>query len=69
MPVFGFECATCGRRFDELVRRVEEVAEVRCPTCGSAEIQREVSAPAIGGTSGGDGGYTPPSRGNCSPFS
>ncbi len=70
MPIYDFECAACGKRFDELVRRVDDLVDVRCPECGASEVRREVSAPSIGsGASGAGSDYTPPRRATCSPFS
>lgn len=50
MPIFDYECQKCGERFEELVRRPQD--KVRCPKCGSEEVERKISAPAIHGSSG-----------------
>jgi putative FmdB family regulatory protein len=44
MPVYEYECGSCGNRFDELV----EVggAPPPCPECGAAESRRRYTAPA-----------------------
>jgi putative FmdB family regulatory protein len=42
VPIYEFECRSCGRRFEELVGSHVglETADVRCPECGSAELER-----------------------------
>ena len=39
MPIFEFECQSCGREFEELVMRSDEVIE--CPKCGSTSLSQE----------------------------
>jgi putative FmdB family regulatory protein len=42
VPIYEFECRSCGRRFEELVGSHVglESDDVRCPECGSAELER-----------------------------
>ena len=40
MPIYEFECAKCGARFEELVRAG---AKAPCPQCKSSEVQRRYS--------------------------
>ncbi len=40
MPIYGFECKTCGTGFETLVRASEEPA---CPSCGSVDLDRQLS--------------------------
>jgi putative FmdB family regulatory protein len=40
MPIYEFECAKCGARFEELVRAG---ATTPCPQCKSSEVQRRYS--------------------------
>jgi putative FmdB family regulatory protein len=61
MPIYEFVCERCGRPFEDLVRTYAAIAEVRCPSCGSATLRRKMStfAPRISGgraasASGGD---------------
>lgn len=44
MPMFEFECSRCEHTFEELLR-VNETAI--CPTCGSGEVRKLLSAPAV----------------------
>lgn len=43
MPMYEFRCQKCGRQFEELVGRFGEKAP--CPSCGSKDVERLVSAP------------------------
>ena len=45
MPIYEFECRSCGHRFEELVGSHVgvETKDVRCPECGKAEVERLVS--------------------------
>ena len=44
MPLYEYQCPTCGRF--ELIRKFSDAALTTCPTCGS-EVQKLFSAPAI----------------------
>ena len=45
MPIYEFECRSCGHRFEELVGSHVgvETGDVLCPECGSAEPERLLS--------------------------
>jgi putative FmdB family regulatory protein len=45
VPIYEFVCESCGHRFEELVGATGgvQVAEVTCPECDSAEIERQLS--------------------------
>jgi putative FmdB family regulatory protein len=45
VPIYEFECRSCGHRFEELVGSHVglKTAEVRCPECGSQELARLTS--------------------------
>jgi len=43
MPIYEFECQACGRVFDLMVLGQDQV-EMKCPDCGSAEINKLMSA-------------------------
>ena len=47
MPTFEFLCESCGREFEELVLRRDEV--IKCPGCGSERARRLMSAFAVTG--------------------
>ncbi len=42
MPIYEFECAACGERFEELAPLGTEDAS--CPACGTAGAQRRLSS-------------------------
>lgn len=44
MPLYEYQCPTCGRF--ELIRKFSDEPLTACPTCG-AEVQKLLSAPAI----------------------
>jgi putative FmdB family regulatory protein len=43
MPIFDFECKSCGHRFEALVLRSVPV----CPECKSEELEKLLSLPAV----------------------
>lgn len=45
MPLYEYECSSCGRF--EKIRKFSDKPLKACPTCGGAEVQRLLSAPAI----------------------
>ena len=66
MPIYEYACG-CGERFEKLVRRFGE--EVCCPSCQSAEVEKQLSVfavatatPAFAGCGAGAGG---PRAGGC----
>ncbi len=64
MPLYAFTCNVCHQPFDKLVRNSDAVAEVVCPSCGSASIKKQMSAFAAKVSGGGYGGA---SEAACSP--
>ncbi len=54
MPIYDFQCDSCGEQFEELARIDETPA---CPACGSAATQRllsPIAPPHKFGLRGGD---------------
>lgn len=45
MPIYEFQCKGCSERFETLVRSSDIPA---CPKCESEELQKLISAHAIG---------------------
>lgn len=43
MPLYEFDCLSCGQSFDKLVRSAEAIKEVVCPICGQAHVQKKLS--------------------------
>ncbi len=56
MPIYEYECRRCGKSFEELVMSSSQ--DVCCPGCGSAELDKLISAFAkkCGGCGGGSSG-------------
>jgi putative FmdB family regulatory protein len=46
MPVYDYDCAACGRRF-EVVHGVHVDGPTSCPLCGKGPVRKAISAPAI----------------------
>jgi putative FmdB family regulatory protein len=46
VPIYEFECRSCGQRFEELVGSHvgQKTAEVRCPECGAADAERVLAS-------------------------
>lgn len=56
MPIYTYECPSCGERFERL-RPMSSAAEDSpppCPVCASADTRRVVSAFAVHGPAGPD---------------
>lgn len=62
MPIFEFRCDKCGHDFEELV---SGETRVQCPSCGSDNAQRLMSACARRPRSGNNGEYAAPASGGC----
>jgi len=62
MPLFEYECRGCHRTFEHLARESETPA---CPACKGTDLQKLLSAFAVGGNGGGDKGLAMPSSGGC----
>ena len=43
MPIYEYECGSCGNQFEQLVRGAERP---ECPTCGSRQLDKQFSVPA-----------------------
>ena len=46
MPLYEYQCAACGRRF-EVIRKFSDPPLETCSLCGSGSISRLPSSPAI----------------------
>lgn len=44
MPIFEYECRSCGRTFEHLVLPRGDLYVVACRFCGSQEVQQLISA-------------------------
>lgn len=44
MPIYVFECGSCGHSFDRL-QRLSDADPTDCPDCGAAQLRRQLTAP------------------------
>lgn len=47
MPLYRYECKSCGNQFTVLVRQQAQADDSVCPKCGSEDTRRMVSRVAI----------------------
>jgi putative FmdB family regulatory protein len=43
MPIYEYLCQDCGSKFEKLVRRSADAAELECPSCGQKHLRQELS--------------------------
>jgi putative FmdB family regulatory protein len=53
MPIYEYECMSCGEDFSRLQKMGAGEAETTCGHCGSSEVRRKISACAISGSNDG----------------
>ena len=46
MPLYEYQCAACGHRFEQIQKFSDPPVEV-CPSCGEREVSKLLSSPAI----------------------
>ncbi len=46
MPIYGFECDSCGHRFDRL-QKLSDADPTACPDCGAETLRRQLTAPSF----------------------
>ncbi|MCX7141865.1 MAG: zinc ribbon domain-containing protein [Proteobacteria bacterium] len=44
MPIYEYECSSCGKEFELLVRNSSAAPE--CPACSGTDLRKKMSAPA-----------------------
>ena len=52
MPIYEFECADCGNRFDRL-QKLSDADPTDCPSCSKPSVRRRVTAPSFRLAGGG----------------
>ncbi len=65
MPLYEFHCSDCEQDFEELVRSLAGIDKVKCPSCGSAHVNKRVSSFASRVT-GGSYSFSSASDSSCS---
>lgn len=63
MPIYEYACKGCGRRFEELV--FGQAPAPACPGCQGSEVERLLSAVAVGRTAAAGAAMEPGSCGSC----
>jgi len=43
MPIFEYKCQDCGTKFEKLLRRSADAAQLDCPACGQKHLTQELS--------------------------
>jgi putative FmdB family regulatory protein len=46
MPIYDFECESCGHNFDNLIRNDQDRLDLSCPECQSQKVRQMISLPA-----------------------
>ena len=46
MPIYAFECGSCGHQFDRL-QRLSDADPTECPECAAGEVRRQLTAPSF----------------------
>jgi putative FmdB family regulatory protein len=46
MPIYAFECASCGHQFERL-QRLADADPTECPECHAAQVRRQLTAPSF----------------------
>jgi len=66
MPIFDYKCKKCGKKVELIVLSSSEKGELKCPHCGSADIEKMFSSFNVGGPrdAGGSSGSSCPT-GTC----
>jgi putative FmdB family regulatory protein len=61
MPIYEYECQSCGEEFDALRRINDDDRDVECPYCHEKNAERKMSLPSFEGAGGkgGCGGHSP----------
>ncbi len=59
MPIYEYECQSCGNRFESLRGFAASDDKVKCPNCGSQNSKRVISSFFGGGGNAGGGGCAP----------
>ena len=46
MPIYAFECGSCGHQFERL-QRLSDADPTECPDCGASQVRRQLTAPSF----------------------
>jgi len=65
MPIYEYRCQNCRTRFEKLVLRVEDAAELACPNCGQKRLTQELSVFAAHSVASRQAAPACPSAASC----
>ncbi|MDO9546979.1 MAG: zinc ribbon domain-containing protein [Pelolinea sp.] len=65
MPLYEYQCNTCGKDFERIVRFSEADLTPCCPSCGYQDTSKKISAAASFGSS--SAGPSISSSSSCAP--
>ena len=66
MPIYDYTCQDCDTKFEELIRNAQDEAGVRCSSCGSTRVERQMSSFAMGKGRSASSSASSSSRSGCS---
>jgi putative FmdB family regulatory protein len=46
MPIYAFECGSCGHQFERL-QRLADADPTKCPECHAEQVRRQLTAPSF----------------------
>ena len=46
MPIYAFECGSCGHQFERL-QRLADADPTQCPECHAEQVRRQLTAPSF----------------------
>jgi len=59
MPLYEYQCRSCGKTFEMLRRMKDADSDLECPHCHSEKVERQFSTFASGGcNTSGSRGFT-----------
>ena len=67
MPIYEYICEECETKFEKLIYRADDEANLECPSCGKNHLRRELSTFAAHTAAGPAAAQAPrcPSGGMC----
>ncbi len=68
MPIYEYVCQDCGNKFEKLIRSRLTSTEPACPTCGSGQTFKALSAFSSHTGGGTGGGFAASSAPACGPI-
>ncbi len=48
MPTYAYKCSDCGNKYEQFFKVKEIKEELQCPSCGSSQAEKMITAANIG---------------------